>query len=231
MYRMPEYVADLTALLARLKIDRLAFIGTSLGGVLARLYTTAHPERVGKLVLNDAAIGGNIAGTCRVAKRPSTAPKEFADWNDAISWFRAGHDGLSRLDDATLRTWIGHYLAPDTQNGLRFRCDPAVIERASKAADELASERGTRSAEARRKVDWELAQRLVMPVLLLRGSLSDVILRETADHFVSAVPIARCVDIPGSGHSPTLHEPEAQAALLEFFGVASDVLSHSAVAQ
>src|SRR6516162_4632230 len=91
--------------------------------------------------------------------------------------------------------------------------DPAVIERASKAADELASERGTRSAEARRKVDWELAQRLVMPVLLLRGSLSDVILRETADHFVSAVPIARCVDIPGSGHSPTLHEPEAQAAL------------------
>ncbi len=64
-------------------------------------------------------------------------------------------------------------------------------------------------------------RRLTMPVLLLRGANSDLIPRHWADRLVQDLPKARCVEVPGVGHAPTLHEPEAQAALRDFFGIAA----------
>ena len=46
-----EHVADLEALRAHLKIDRLALCGYSWGGLLAVLYLLEHPERVARLAL------------------------------------------------------------------------------------------------------------------------------------------------------------------------------------
>ena len=57
-----------------------------------------------------------------------------------------------------------------------------------------------------------------MPILLLRGALSDVVPRASARRMVAALPDARFREVPGVGHAPTLYEPEAHAALTDFFG-------------
>jgi pimeloyl-ACP methyl ester carboxylesterase len=54
-YRIRTYVDFLDAFLKQLKIERASLVGNSMGGWVAALYALAHPERVEKIVLVDAA--------------------------------------------------------------------------------------------------------------------------------------------------------------------------------
>jgi len=54
-YRISTYVDFLDAFLKELKIERASFVGNSMGGWVAALYTLAHPQKVERLVLVDAA--------------------------------------------------------------------------------------------------------------------------------------------------------------------------------
>ena len=47
--------SDVVALMAHLRLQEVALVGNSMGGWIAALYTIAHPERVERLVLVDAA--------------------------------------------------------------------------------------------------------------------------------------------------------------------------------
>ncbi|HUQ33462.1 MAG TPA: alpha/beta fold hydrolase [Pyrinomonadaceae bacterium] len=54
-YRIATYVDFLDAFLKQLNIERASLVGNSMGGWVAALYALAHPERVEKIVLADAA--------------------------------------------------------------------------------------------------------------------------------------------------------------------------------
>jgi pimeloyl-ACP methyl ester carboxylesterase len=54
-YRVATYVDFLDAFLKELKIERASFVGNSMGGWVAAAYALAHPEKVERLVLVDAA--------------------------------------------------------------------------------------------------------------------------------------------------------------------------------
>jgi pimeloyl-ACP methyl ester carboxylesterase len=54
-YRVATYVDFLDAFLRQLNIERASLVGNSMGGWVAALYALAHPERVERLVLADAA--------------------------------------------------------------------------------------------------------------------------------------------------------------------------------
>ncbi|MCA1557368.1 MAG: alpha/beta fold hydrolase, partial [Acidobacteria bacterium] len=54
-YRVGTYVDFLDRLYSELKIERATLVGNSMGGWIAALYAIAHPERVERLVLVDAA--------------------------------------------------------------------------------------------------------------------------------------------------------------------------------
>ncbi len=54
-YRVSTFVDFLDGFLEELKIDRASLVGNSLGGWIAAAFALAHPERVDRLVLCDAA--------------------------------------------------------------------------------------------------------------------------------------------------------------------------------
>src|SRR5436190_10735437 len=54
-YRVSTLVDFLDGFLTELKIERASLVGNSLGGWVAAAYALAHPERVERLVLSDAA--------------------------------------------------------------------------------------------------------------------------------------------------------------------------------
>jgi pimeloyl-ACP methyl ester carboxylesterase len=62
-YRSSTFVDFLDGFLAELKIERVSLIGNSLGGWVAAAYALAHPERVERLVLSDAAGYASLAKT------------------------------------------------------------------------------------------------------------------------------------------------------------------------
>lgn len=217
-YRMLEYLKDLRAFVNALGFEKVGLIGTSLGGWVAMLYATAYPTRVSRLILNDCAVTAEAAGLHRVASRPSVERFEFRDLEEAIAWFVADRPGLERLEKDDLRSWVGQFVIPSEAGGVRFHCDPSIVGAAGALASRLNAMPGGLMGPEHA---WEQAKRLTMPVLLLRGTLSDVVSPKIASRFVRVLPDARCVEVPGASHSPTLYEPEAQAALLEFFGLGS----------
>jgi pimeloyl-ACP methyl ester carboxylesterase len=55
-----------------------------------------------------------------------------------------------------------------------------------------------------------------VPTLALRGVLSDVLSAETFERMAGIKPDLERVSVPNSGHTPTLNEPEAAAAIDAF---------------
>jgi pimeloyl-ACP methyl ester carboxylesterase len=212
-YSWSWYLRDLQRALTTLNLTPCALIGTSIGGALAMLHAMARPTQVTALVMNDSSLDANAAGVARATKRIGYAPATFASLAEASAWFASHRDGLDRLDDSSRLAWVSHFLTPAPGGGLRFNCDPALIRRARLESPDS----GPRVAWAHRWAAWERLERLRMPVLLLRGEMSDVVPRATAQRMVGALPDARWWEVPGVGHAPTLYEPEALEALRVFF--------------
>jgi 2-hydroxy-6-oxonona-2,4-dienedioate hydrolase len=62
-YRISTFVDFLDGFMSELKIERASLIGNSLGGWVAAAFALAHPERVERLVLSDAAGYAALAKT------------------------------------------------------------------------------------------------------------------------------------------------------------------------
>jgi len=55
-----------------------------------------------------------------------------------------------------------------------------------------------------------------VPVLVVRGALSDILSARTAERMVATLPDATLVTVPGVGHAPMLVEPAVQPALMQW---------------
>jgi len=185
---------------------------------MARMYAISHPHQVTRLVLNDCAVGANLAAASDLVMRMADASAEFTSIEEATSWFLAQREGLECLDDESRSEWISHYLTETTSGGLSFHCDPQVLRLARAKAMFLASEAESRPSCYDSAV-WEQLRRLSMPVLILRGARSKVVPRWVVARIIRILPRGKWVEVPGAGHSPTLYEPVAQEALRSFFGV------------
>jgi len=58
---------------------------------------------------------------------------------------------------------------------------------------------------------------VLCPTLLIRGSESDLISRESARSLVASIPDARLVEIAGAGHHVHLDRPQAVLSELRSF--------------
>ena len=185
-----------------------------MGGTLALLFSIAHPLAVTRLILNDVTVKPNRAGVVRASHRYGRAPGKFFTMQDALAWFLQERDNLARLDDETRLAWVSHFLIPTDNGGFRFNCDPVLFQMARQTRWELGPKH-----KSFQRIICEQASRLKMPVLILRGTDSDVVPPDSARHMVQLLSAASCTEVPGVGHSPTLYEPEAQIALRIFFGI------------
>jgi pimeloyl-ACP methyl ester carboxylesterase len=63
---------------------------------------------------------------------------------------------------------------------------------------------------------WESFKAITCPVLVIRGSTSDVLSSDILARMREARPGTDSVEVPGVGHAPSLMEPEARKALERF---------------
>jgi pimeloyl-ACP methyl ester carboxylesterase len=83
--------------------------------------------------------------------------------------------------------------------------------------------RPPRGGSAARPIDlWLHYNRVMAPILVVRGAESDILSRETAARMLKVQRGVRLVEVPGVGHAPSLVEPAALAALTDFLGVTKE---------
>jgi pimeloyl-ACP methyl ester carboxylesterase len=196
------YVQDVVAMLDELGVERFAAIGTSLGGLVAMLMAVTLPGRLVGAVLNDVGPELQTAGLERIrdyigagGSQPTWmhAARAFAELNRAVYPRYEIHDWL-RLTKRTHRLTAEGRIVADY--------DKQIAAPLRAPGDEGA-------------VDLWPAYRALgnIPLLVLRGELSDILARSAGEKMVAELPRARLVEVPGVGHAPTMDEPEVRVAI------------------
>ncbi len=197
------YAQDVTALVDDLGWTRFAVVGTSLGGLVAMLLAGLLPGRLAGVAFNDVGPELETAGLDRirsyvgaVSSQPTWlhAARQVADVNTNV------------YPDYQIQDWLRlvhrtHRLTPEGR----------VVADYDKQISAPLRVSGEQPA-----IDmWPLFDALAaLPMLVLRGELSDILAGATAEKMVARAQQAALCTVPRVGHAPTLDEPEAVAAIL-----------------
>ncbi len=203
-YHPGTYLADLSGLVAGLGVQRLAVIGTSLGGLLAMLLPTVLPGVIAGVVLNDIGPEIDPIGVARIKAYAGRLPP-VRNWDEAVAQlqlvFAAAWPGLS--DDSWARLARRSYREDATGTPI-LECDRKVGE-------------ALRAAPAAAGDLWPVwAQLGALPVLAIRGALSDILSESTFARMKGEKPDLVQLTVAMRGHVPLLDEPECPAAIDTF---------------
>jgi pimeloyl-ACP methyl ester carboxylesterase len=182
----------------------VALIGASMGGLTGILVAReAGPERVTQLVLVDVVPRYEKDGSARI--------------RDFMFNHVHGFDSLEAAAEAVAE-YLPHRAKPRSPDGLRknlrerdgrwyWHWDPAFL---TKPGDD---------PFIRVEKLEQAATELTIPILLIRGKLSDVVSTEGVEDFLDKVPGARFVELSGAGHTAAGDDNDAfTEAVVGFIG-------------
>ena len=205
-YQVPQYIADMVTLLARLEATSLDWVGTSMGGLIGLGVASLAGSPVRRLVLND--IGPTIEASSLV--RIGTylgVPARWATLDEAADAMWAISTGFGPHTRAQWLALTEPQLIAD-DNGFKPRYDPAIGIHFRAATPEM--------AQVSEALLWQAYDRLRQPTLLLRGADSDLLSHATAHAMTTRGPRARLIEFSGVGHAPTLVQADQVRAVREF---------------
>lgn len=201
------YRQDVEALLAEQGIERFAVAGTSLGGIVAMLLAGARRERIAGALLNDVGPEIEPAGVQRIrglVARGSSCP----------TWLHAARTVAEANRDIYPSWGLEEWLGMAKRLYRLTSAGRIVLDYDPKIAEPFR----VPGAEAGPDMWAALGALADAPVLLVRGERSDVLSAAVAARMAAALPAAELVTVPGVGHSPTLGEPVAAAAVERWLG-------------
>jgi pimeloyl-ACP methyl ester carboxylesterase len=214
-YQFPQYASDMAVLLQTLNsqhpIERLDWVGTSMGGVIGMLLAAQDlPVPIRHLVLNDIGppvswpsiqnmqtyVGevGHFASVQEAADALWEISKSFGP-HTAAEWLALSQHMVKRLDDGAFSL---HY---DPQLRLPIR---AVTEEAAKAGEATL---------------WQVYDAIRCKTLLIHGAASELLSSAAVQEMTQRGPRVQVATIEGAGHAPTLTHDDQIDIVLAFLGL------------
>jgi pimeloyl-ACP methyl ester carboxylesterase len=195
-YGLPVYVADMVTLIARLDVESVHWVGTSLGGLIGMTLAALPRTPVARLVLNDVGPVLSAPSLARIGAYLGKSPP-LPTIEAAEDYVRASYGPFGAHTDAEWRFLTETVVRPNPDGSWRLHYDPAL-------AVPFAANPTDKDLEL-----WHVYDQITCPTLVLRGEQSDLLTRETTAQMSERGPRAKIVEIPGVGHAPTLiHEDQ-----------------------
>jgi 3-oxoadipate enol-lactonase len=194
---MESYIACIEDGFEELGIAKDAvLLGNGFGGTVALAFALAHPERISKLVVSDAA-----------AAFPPEGKKQFE-----IMASKVAEGGLGAIAEiAAKRVFSPSYLAAhpeliDERKRVLMGIDPKAFQHACKILQEA-------------DIEPQL-HRLKLPTLVVVGEFDQATPPVLNKAIADKVEGAKYIELPGCGHCPPLEQPQQfLAAIKEFVGL------------
>ncbi|WP_374351066.1 alpha/beta fold hydrolase [Limnohabitans sp.] len=202
-----EYCLRFYARLARELLDGLDlqtvhWVGTSMGGAIGTLCAGGLAEptlkgRIRSLVLNDNAPELAQAAIERIRAYAGQSPA-FETVTELEAFFRQVYKPYGWLSDAQWRRLAETSTRRLPDGRVTPHYDPAMVRQFIVHPDDY--------------LIWDHYEAIEVPVLLLRGAESDLVLQDTVPRMRERGPGARgllqTIEVPGCGHAPALNVPE-----------------------
>ncbi len=182
-FTIAQLADDVAALLDALGIERVRFMGLSIGGMIGQRFAAAYPDRIEALVL------------CATASRIGDA----ATWNERVSTVRA--NGMEAIADGVLTRWLTsatHASRPELARGLRTMLCRTTVAGYSGACLAI------RDADLRHD-----DARITAPTLVVSGAQDAVTPPDAGAALRDAIPNARQIVIDDAAHIIALEQPDA----------------------
>jgi pimeloyl-ACP methyl ester carboxylesterase len=207
-YVVPQYVSDMVTLIARLDVPQVDWFGTSMGALIGMGLAAQQGSPIRRMVMNDVGPTLNFEALARIGDYIGQDLRfdSFAQGRDYIrtisapfgphtgdEWDKLARDVLRQGADGQ---WRRHY-------------DPALASPFKALTVENAKQ-----GEA---ALWAAYDAIRCPVLLVRGSESDLLTRETARQMTERGPRATLVELAGIGHAPTFMHADQIVLARRFF--------------
>ena len=210
-YQLSFYARLADALCEELQLDRVHWVGTSMGGAIGTvcasgLFAPRMKARIASLVLNDNAPELASAAVERI-KAYAGNPPAFGTVTELEAFFRTVYKPYGWLSDAQWRrlTETSPRRLPDGRVTPHY--DPAMVRQFTAHDNDY--------------LIWNHWDAIDVPVLCLRGVDSDLVLPQAVTEMRSRGPgaagLLKVIEVPGCGHAPALNVPEHLLPIEAFF--------------
>ena len=203
LYAVPQYMADMVTLIARLDTESVNWLGTSLGGLVGMALAAQAATPVKKLVLNDIGPVIPRAALERIGAYAGNAPA-FASFGEAEQYLREIAAPFGPHSEAQWRFLTENWVRREADGTWRPHYDPRI-------GDKFRANLPEKDMEL-----WPLYDAVRCPTLVIHGAQSDLLLSGTAAQMRERGPKAKLVEIAGVGHAPTLLSAEQIGIVREF---------------
>ena len=204
-YGFSTYLSVAAALLAHARAERVAWVGTSMGGLLGMILAAQPGTPVTRLVLDDVGPVIEPAALIRIASYVGLDPV-FDSFEALEAHVREVSAPFGALSDEQWNA-LARSTARQTPDGRwRLKYDPGIAV-------------PFRTAAAPSADLWGLWDAIRCPTLLLRGAESDLLSRQTAAAMQTRGPKAQLIEFAGIGHAPMLLTPDQITPVATFLDV------------
>jgi len=199
---------DVLAAAAAFGIEQAIVVGTSRGGILAMLLGAIRPALVAGAVLNDIGPVIEGRGLARIKGYLSVRAREVATWDEAIAAVHAsGEAHYPDLPDSEWRALTEAYYG-ERGRGFAPLYDPNL----RKAVVDI-------DLTERIPVLWPQFMSLAkVPVLAIRGELSDILSPKTLSEMAARHPRLEALTVARQGHAPLLRDEPTLERIFSFAG-------------
>lgn len=201
-YGYSQYLADMAVLLARLDVEQVDWVGTSMGGLIGMMLAAQPNSPLRRLVVNDVGPFVPKVALERIGDYVGLDPV-FPDLAAVETYMRSHYAGFGALTDTQWRHMAETSADRQADGCYRLAYDPGIsrIFKTSAIGD----------------VDlWPLWSLIRQPTLVVRGARSDLLMADTAERMTKEGPRARLYLVPDAGHAPALMAEDQIAAVRDF---------------
>ena len=197
-YGNPQYMADTTALIARVTAGggekTIYWVGTSMGAIIGMLLASRPQSPISKLILNDVGTAIPKVALERIATYVGMDPR-FRTFTELEAYVRVVSAPFGPLTDGQWRHLTLHGAKQHADGSWGFCYDPGIgipFQQGPLADVDL----------------WGYWDSVACPTLLLRGAHSDLLLKDNALAMTRRGPKPRLIEFEGVGHAPMLMAPD-----------------------
>lgn len=203
-YNNLVYAGHALQLLDALKVERCAWVGTSMGGLIGMAVAVGPlAGRLTHLVLND--IGPEIGSNALARIRDYLSHRVvYATMSEFEQHIRAVHASFGSHSDAEWRHMAETSVRRQDDGSFTTHYDPEIIRIFSQSiTDQPVSL-------------WDYYEKIAIPTLVLRGQHSEVLPADVAQRMTECGPKAQLITFDGCGHAPAINTQE-QIGIVDLF--------------